>query len=88
VMAYANSTKEDFALSGSDSNSSKRRRGRPRIERPKVRVSLRLDRGVLEGFRADGPGWQTRINAALLKAMGAGLEPIARADFPAQPARS
>jgi uncharacterized protein (DUF4415 family) len=31
-------------------------------------VSLRLDRDVLEHFRATGPGWQARINAALRKA--------------------
>ena len=31
----------------------------------KRQVTLRLDRDVLEHFQADGPGWQTRINAAL-----------------------
>ena len=30
-------------------------------------VSLRLDQDVLEHFRATGPGWQRRINAALRK---------------------
>ena len=33
----------------------------------KEQVALRLDRDVLAHFRADGPGWQTRINAALRK---------------------
>jgi uncharacterized protein (DUF4415 family) len=33
-------------------------------------VSLRLDQDVLEHFRADGPGWQDRINQALRKAAG------------------
>jgi uncharacterized protein (DUF4415 family) len=33
-------------------------------------VSLRIDQDVLEHFRADGPGWQDRINAALRKAAG------------------
>ena len=28
-------------------------------------VSLRLDRAVIEAFQADGPGWQSRMNAAL-----------------------
>ena len=33
-------------------------------------VSLRIDPDVLERFRAEGPGWQARINAALRKAAG------------------
>lgn len=40
-------------------------RGRPKLAAPKVSVTLRLDPDVLERFRATGPGWQTRINAAL-----------------------
>ena len=28
-------------------------------------VSLRLDREIIEHFRAQGPGWQTRLNDAL-----------------------
>ena len=31
----------------------------------KEQVSLRIDKDVLERFRAGGPGWQTRINEAL-----------------------
>jgi uncharacterized protein (DUF4415 family) len=31
-------------------------------------VNIRLDRDVLAHFRATGPGWQSRINAALRKA--------------------
>lgn len=45
----------------------RRGRGRPPAERPKKLVSLRLDQDVLERFRADGPGWQPRVNAALRK---------------------
>jgi uncharacterized protein (DUF4415 family) len=44
------------------------RRGRPKSAAPKEAVSLRLDSDVLAHFRADGPGWQSRINAALRKA--------------------
>jgi uncharacterized protein (DUF4415 family) len=44
------------------------RRGRPRMANPKQAVKLRLDAAVLKHFRATGPGWQTRINAALRKA--------------------
>jgi uncharacterized protein (DUF4415 family) len=43
------------------------RRGRPPLDAPKKLVSLRLDRDVIERFRAGGPGWQSRINAALRK---------------------
>jgi uncharacterized protein (DUF4415 family) len=32
---------------------------------PKEQVAIRLDREVLGAFRAGGPGWQTRMNAAL-----------------------
>jgi uncharacterized protein (DUF4415 family) len=34
----------------------------------KQQVTLRLDRDVLERFRATGEGWQSRINEALRKA--------------------
>lgn len=44
------------------------RRGRPKQERTKQHVSLRLDPDVVESFKADGPGWQARINEALRKA--------------------
>lgn len=36
----------------------------------KEQVTLRLDPDVIERFRADGPGWQGRINGVLRKAMG------------------
>jgi uncharacterized protein (DUF4415 family) len=32
---------------------------------PKAAISLRVDADVLEWFRAQGPGYQTRINAIL-----------------------
>jgi hypothetical protein len=47
-------------------------RGRPKSAAPKVSTTLRLDPDVLESFRAGGPGWQSRINAALRKAAGLG----------------
>ena len=31
-------------------------------------VSLRIDRDVLERFKASGPGWQSRMNEALRRA--------------------
>lgn len=33
--------------------------------RPKVHTGLRLDADVLDFFKAQGRGWQTRINAVL-----------------------
>jgi uncharacterized protein (DUF4415 family) len=41
------------------------RRGRPRSDNPKASTTIRLDADIIERFRADGPGWQSRINAAL-----------------------
>jgi uncharacterized protein (DUF4415 family) len=41
------------------------RRGRPPIDAPKVSTTIRLDPDVIEAFRAQGRGWQSRINAAL-----------------------
>ena len=41
------------------------RRGRPPLARPKVSTTIRLSADVMDYFRSDGPGWQTRINAAL-----------------------
>lgn len=48
------------------------RRGRPKLDRPKEQVTLRLDAHVLDYFRHDGPGWQTRINDALAQLAEAG----------------
>ena len=44
--------------------------GRPKLAAPKQAVNLRLDAEVLARFRAGGPGWQSRMNAALRKAVG------------------
>ena len=45
------------------------RRTRGKQKTPtKQLVSLRLDRDVLDRFRATGDGWQSRINEALKKA--------------------
>jgi uncharacterized protein (DUF4415 family) len=46
----------------------RRERGRPKSETTKQQVTLRIDRDVLEKYRATGDGWQSRINAALRKA--------------------
>ena len=46
------------------------KRGRPKLESPKVRVTLRLDADVLSKLKERGPGWQTTANALLRKATG------------------
>jgi uncharacterized protein (DUF4415 family) len=45
-------------------------RGRPKLPVPKVSTTIRLDPDVIAHFKAEGPGWQSRINAALRKAAG------------------
>jgi len=42
--------------------------GRPRLDDPKQAISIRLDRDVVEKFKATGSGWQGRINDVLKKA--------------------
>jgi uncharacterized protein (DUF4415 family) len=42
----------------------------PWLPSAKETVSLRIDREVLEHFRAGGPGWQERLNEALRKLVG------------------
>ena len=45
--------------------------GRPPLgAHPKEQVSLRLDTEVVAWFRAQGAGWQTRMNEVLKKAAG------------------
>jgi uncharacterized protein (DUF4415 family) len=47
-----------------------RKRGQrgPQKAPVKQQVTLRLDRDVIDRFRATGPGWQSRVNEALKKA--------------------
>ncbi|HEX4768585.1 MAG TPA: BrnA antitoxin family protein [Lichenihabitans sp.] len=46
-----------------------RRRG-PQKKPTKTQITLRIDRRVIDHFRAQGPGWQARMNDALLKSAG------------------
>jgi uncharacterized protein (DUF4415 family) len=49
----------------------KNRRVRAPQEPPtKIAVSLHLTREVVERFKSDGPGWQSRMDEALKKAVG------------------
>jgi uncharacterized protein (DUF4415 family) len=45
----------------------RRSRGRPKAEQTKTLVSLRLDADVVQAFKKEGPGWQTRINDVLAR---------------------
>jgi uncharacterized protein (DUF4415 family) len=47
----------------------RRARGKQKAPTKKL-VSLRIDPDVLDRFKADGDGWQGRMNAALRKAAG------------------
>ena len=37
------------------------RRGKPPVAKPKVSTTIRLSQDVIDYFKADGRGWQTRI---------------------------
>ncbi len=41
------------------------KRGRPPKDNPKKSTTIRLDAEVLDFFKAQGKGWQTRINTIL-----------------------
>ncbi len=51
-----------------DSFPKPRRRG-PQKAPIKVQATLRLDRDVVEYLRGTGPGWQTRVNETLRRAV-------------------
>jgi uncharacterized protein (DUF4415 family) len=41
--------------------------GRPKAKTTKQSVTVRFDPEVVNYFKSGGPGWQTRMNAVLLK---------------------
>lgn len=41
-------------------------RGRPKSSIVRERITIRLEPEVVQQFKASGPGWQTRMNAALV----------------------
>ena len=47
----------------------RRGRGRPRKDARKVNQTIRIDPDVLEAYRQEGKGWQTRINQVLRENM-------------------
>jgi uncharacterized protein (DUF4415 family) len=50
---------------GSKAAATALRRGRPKAEQTKLSLTVRYDADIIEAFKASGPGWQTRMNAAL-----------------------
>ncbi len=54
-------------IEGADYYEGKRlvRRGRPKLEKPKRLLSLRLPPDVIANWKASGPGWQTRMAETL-----------------------
>ena len=41
------------------------RRGRPKLDRPRKLLSLRLPQDVIASWKGSGPGWQTRMAEVL-----------------------
>jgi uncharacterized protein (DUF4415 family) len=72
-------TEEDFArarpasevLGPAFMENWRRSRGQrgPQKQPTKQLVSLRIDRDIIEKFKSDGPGWQSRLNETLRKAL-------------------
>ncbi len=54
----------------------KRGRGRPTVAIKRPTLNMRVDADVLDAFKATGPGWQTRINAALRDAVAHGMAKV------------
>ena len=48
----------------------RRGKGRPKLASTKEQINIRLDADVLERLRANGPGWQTRVNGLLRAVLG------------------
>ncbi len=65
-------TRKDFARAKPASEAfpeliamQKKARGRPKADTTKQSTTLRLDPEVIEFFKRNGRGWQTRLNDAL-----------------------
>ena len=59
-----------FESADQHDNGSLVKRGRPALAHPKKHLNIRLDADVVDRFKASGPGWQSRINDVLRKAVG------------------
>jgi uncharacterized protein (DUF4415 family) len=56
---------DTFVPSDEQFKQMKRRGGRPKLDHPKVALTVRYDADIIERFRATGEGWHTRMNNAL-----------------------
>ncbi len=54
----------------------RRGRGRPKRAETREQIALRVEQALLERYRNTGPGWQTRMHAALTLA-GQNLQAVA-----------
>ncbi len=49
------------------------RRGRPKLERPKIQFTARFDADIVEHFRSRGKDWQVKMEETLRKAIDMGF---------------
>jgi len=58
-----------------------RSRGRPAGSGTKASITIRLDVDVISAFKADGPGWQSRVNETLRQSLKLGGPASATSDL-------
>jgi uncharacterized protein (DUF4415 family) len=63
LMASDFKRMKPFSALPKDEQAMLRKLGRPKSDKPKELVSVRLDADALAFLRSGGPGWQTRLNA-------------------------
>lgn len=63
---------DTYELTAADFAEMRPLRGRPRLERPKAALTMRVDADTLDALKASGPGWQTRVNELLKEAVRSG----------------
>jgi uncharacterized protein (DUF4415 family) len=68
-----------FSALPKDEQAMLRKLGRPKSEKPKELVTVRLDADALAFLRSGGPGWQTRLNALVAAAAKRAKKPKRRA---------
>ena len=59
----------DAQIAGATVSIGIRPRGRPKSDKRKEAISLRVDADVLHAFKSTGEGWQTRMNGILRAAI-------------------
>src|SRR5947209_16728065 len=59
----------DAQIAGATVSIGIRPRGRPKSDKRKEAISLRVDADVLDAFKSTGEGWQTRMNGILRAAI-------------------